>query len=89
MKKYFNKNLIMIEEEEQFRSSNICWICEKLIDDDDEKVRDHCHVTAKIRDTAHWSSNINLPLTKKVPVIFHNLRGCDSHLFFLRLINLM
>ena len=48
MKKYFNKNLIMIEEEEQFRSSNICWICEKLIDDDDEKVRDHCHVTVKL-----------------------------------------
>ena len=41
MKKYFNKNLIMSEEEKQFQSSNICWICEILIDDDDEKVRDH------------------------------------------------
>ena len=38
MKKHFNKNLIMSEEEEQFQLSNICWICEKLIDDDDEKV---------------------------------------------------
>ena len=39
MKKHFNKNLIMSEEEEeQFQSSNTCWICEKLIDDDDEKV---------------------------------------------------
>ena len=37
----------MSEEEEQFQSSNTCWICEKLIDDDDEKVRDHCHVTGK------------------------------------------
>ena len=87
MKKYFNKNLIMIEEEEQFRSSNICWICEKLIDDDDEKVRDHCHVTSKFRGAAHWSCNINLPLTKKVPVIFHNLRGYDSHLIFCELKN--
>ena len=26
MKKYFKKNLIMTEEEENFRSSNICWI---------------------------------------------------------------
>ena len=32
MKKHFNKNLIMSEEEEgQFESSNVCWICKKLI----------------------------------------------------------
>ena len=37
MKKQFNKDLIMIEkEEEQFHPNNIFWICEKLIDDDDE-----------------------------------------------------
>ena len=83
MKKYFNKNLIMIEkEEEEFQLSNVCWVCEKLIDNDDETVRDHCQVTEKCRGTAHWSCNINLQLTKKVPVIFHNLRGYDSHLIF-------
>ena len=82
MKKHFKKDLTMSEEEEQFQSSNTCWICEKLIDNDDEKVRDHCHVTGKFRGAAHWSCNINLQLTKKVPVIFHNLRGYDSHLIF-------
>ena len=55
MKKHFNKNLIMSEEEEQFQSSNTCWICEKLIDDDAERVRDHCPVTGKFRGAAHWS----------------------------------
>ena len=74
--------MIISEEEEQFQLSNICWICEKLIDDDDEKVRDHCHVTAQFRGAAHWSCNINLQLTKNVPVIFHDLRGYDSHLLF-------
>ena len=83
MKKHFNKNLIMSEEEEQFQSSNICWICKKLIDNADEKVREHYHITRKFRGAAHWSCNINLQLTKKVPVIFHNLRGYDSHLIFL------
>ena len=29
MKKHFSKSLIMTEEEEQFQSSNTCWICEK------------------------------------------------------------
>ena len=83
MKKHFNKNLIITgKEEEQFQSSNTCSICEKLIEDGDEKVRDHCHITGKCRGAAHWSCNINLQLTKEVPVIFHNLRGYDSHLIF-------
>ena len=70
------------EEKERFQSSNTCWICEKLVDDDDEKVRDHCHVTGKFTGAAHWSCNINFQLTKKVPVIFNNFRGYDSNLFF-------
>ena len=84
MKKHFNKNLIIREEEEHlFQQSNSCWICKKLIDnDDDEKVRDHCHVTGKYRRAAHWDCNINFRLTKKIPVIFHNLKGYDSHLIF-------
>ena len=89
MKKHFNKNLIMSEEEEQFQSSNTCWICEKLIDDGDEKVRDHCHVTGKFRGTAYWSYNINFQLTKKASVIFYNLRGYDSHLILMSLTNLI
>ena len=85
MKKHFNKILIISEEEEQFQSSNACWICEKFFDDEDERGRDHCHITAKFRVAAHWSCNINLHLTQKVPVIFHNLRGYDSHLIFCEL----
>ena len=41
----------MTEEEEQFQSSNICWICKKFIDD--EKVRDRSHITLKCRGAAH------------------------------------
>ena len=83
------ENLIISEEEEQqFQSSNTCWICEKRIDGDDEKVRDHCHITAKFRGAVYWSCNINLQLTKKVPIIFHNLRGYDSHII-VSLTNLM
>ena len=83
MKEYFNKNLIMTEEEEHlFQKSNNCWICKKFINNNEEKVRDHCHVTGKFRGAAHESCNLNLKLTKKVPVIFHNLRGYDSHLIF-------
>ena len=70
MNKNFDKNLIKSKEEEQFQSSNTCWICKKPIDDDNEKVRDHCHITVKFRGVA------------QVPVIFHKLIGYDSHLIF-------
>ena len=34
------------------------------------------------RGPAHWSCNINLKTSKKLVVIFHNLRGYYSHLIF-------
>ena len=74
MRKHFNKNLIMSVEDERFEQSNIRWICSKLIDLSDEKVRDHCHVSGKYRGAAHWSCNINFKITKEVPAIFHNLK---------------
>ena len=43
----------MTEKEEQFQSSKICWICEKLIENDVEKVRDHCQITGNFRDAAY------------------------------------
>ena len=90
MTRHFNKNLIISEEEEHlFQQVHSRWIREKLIDNDDEKVRDRCHVTGKFRGAAHRSCNINLQLTKKVSIIFHNLRGFNSHLIFAILINSM
>ena len=90
MNKHFNENMVMSEEEEHlFQQSNSYWICEKLIGNDEEKVIDHCHVTGKFRDAAHWDCNINFQLTKKIPVIFYNLRGYDSHLIFNELDKLM
>ena len=77
------KNLIMsAEENELFEMTNICWICGGLIENTDNKVRDHCHITGKYRGAAHDSCNINLKISKNVPVIFHNLKGYDSHLIF-------
>ena len=31
----------MTEEEDLFQKGNNCWICKKLIDNDEDKVRDH------------------------------------------------
>ncbi|KAK3767931.1 hypothetical protein RRG08_052614 [Elysia crispata] len=45
--------------------------------------RDHCHITGKYRGAAHNACNLKLrlnPKTTTIPVVFHNLRGYDSHL---------
>ena len=74
MKDEFNKNLVTTEKEEYlFQQSNNCWICKKIINNEDEKVTDHCHVTGKCRGSAHWDCNSNFQLTKKIPVIFYKL----------------
>ena len=39
MKNHFNKTLIKSEKEEHlFQQNNSCWICKKLIDNDEEKL---------------------------------------------------
>ena len=58
------------KDEQRFQSSNKCWICNKLLDVGDNKERDNCHITGKYRGSVHCSCNINLKLTKKVPVYF-------------------
>ena len=78
-----------VEDEEKFQLSNKCWICNKLFTEEDKKVRDHDHITGKYRDSAHSNCNINLKLTKKFPVIFHNLRFYNGHLIMQKLVSLM
>ena len=83
IKKRFNKPLIMTENDEMcFKLMNKCHVCEKEYTDKDVRVRDHCHVTEKFRGSAHQECNLKLrikPEDIKIPVIFRNLRGYDSH----------
>ena len=66
--------------EKNFKKSDSCHICSVKYKSCDVRVRDHCHITGKYRGSAHQKCNINYKLTEKIPVIFHNLRGYDSHL---------
>ena len=80
MKKYFNKPLRITEDDEkEFQKANECHICNKKYNENDVRVRDHCHITGKYRGSAHQDCNLNFRITEKIPVIFHNLRGYDSH----------
>ena len=65
--------------EHEIQLTNLCWICEILIDSD-EKQKDHCHIKGKFGGAAHCNCNVNLKVIKKTPIIFHNLKGCGSHI---------
>ena len=86
IKQYFNKRLIMTNEDEEiYNNSHICWICKQELNTD--KVRDHCHVTGKFRGAAHNKCNLKLRIPRKLPIIFHNLQGYDGHIIFKELNN--
>ena len=80
-KNYFNQPMNLTKtDEENFRLASVCHICNKYFTEKDKKVRDHCHISGKFRGAAHNNCNRNFRLTDKIPVIFHNLKGYDSHL---------
>ena len=83
MRENFNKPLKMTnEDEESFQKATHCHICEKKYRVDDVPVRDHCHITGKYCGSAHQTCNLKLQISAekiKIPVIFHNLKGYDSH----------
>ena len=71
-KKYFDKRLIMLHEDEEiYNNSHIYWICKQELNMD--KVKDHCHVTGKFRGAVHNKCNLKLRIPRKLPIIFHNL----------------
>ena len=76
----YKRNMRITRDQEQdFKRATVCHICEKSLNDD--KVRDHCHLTGEYRGAAHNKCNLNFKLPKFYPVIFHNLSGYDTHMF--------
>ena len=83
MEEQFNKPLVMTEENEiDFQKATKCHICDRQYQDEDIRVRDHCHITGEFRGSAHQDCNLRLEINPekiKIPVFFHNLKGYDSH----------
>ena len=73
--------LLTATELQSFASATICHICAKPLVGD--KVRDHYHITANYRGTAHNACHLLYRISKtgwKQPVVIHNLKGYDGHL---------
>ena len=50
MKKHCNKELVTFKRDDgDLENATNCWICDKGYDDDDDvKVKDHCHILENI-----------------------------------------
>jgi hypothetical protein len=70
--------IITPQQEIEFKNAKNCHICdEQLLED---RVQDHDHITGLYRGPAHNTCNLAYCQKGRIPVIFHNLRGYDSHL---------
>ena len=79
-KKHFNKPVRMTKKDQKdFEEADKCHICNKKYSKKDILVRDHCHITGKYKGSAHQDCNMNFKQADRIPVIFHHLRGCNSH----------
>lgn len=77
--KFAKKILYTYIHQKNFISAAVCHICEGELNED--RVRDHCHLTGKYRGAAHNDCNLNYRIPKFIPVYLHNLSGFDCHLF--------
>ena len=76
------------EETKPDEKQKVCHICKKEFSTDKgnknefklyHKVRDHCHYTGKLRETAHSICNLKHKTPKENPVVFHNGSTYDYH----------
>ena len=80
--KVFQKTPMNLSNEEEFHheKATTCYVCNWDFTAENRKVRDHCHVLGNYRGAACNMCNLAMKMTNTIPVIFHNLKGYDSHL---------
>ena len=77
-KKFNKKFKVSLEDENNYRNSKDCCICNQKIKDED-KVRYHCYLTSEYKGPEHKECS---KIPRKLPIIFHNLEGYGGHLIF-------
>lgn len=65
-------------DEELFAAATHCHICEEELPDED-RVRDHCHVSGQFLGAAHNTCNLGRVVQNTIPLFCHNLTGYDGH----------
>ena len=69
--------LLTIKEQIHYNEQEICYICKKEFNKNDEK--NHSHYTGKYRGAAHNICNLRYKIPKEIPIVFHNGSTYDYH----------
>ena len=85
---YEKKKIINTRRKKDYDDQKVCYICKKEFDNNDnnKKVRDHCHYTGKYRGAAHNICNLIYKISKEIPVVFHNGSTYDYHFIIKELV---
>ena len=88
---YEKKKMISltIKEEIYHNKQKICYKCKNKFNKNDkkqQKVRDHCHYTGKVRGAAHNTCNLRYKVPKEIPVVFHSGSTYDYHFIIKELV---
>ena len=78
---------LTLKEMYRHNKSERCHICFKKFEEDNPKVRDHCHYTSKYRGASHKMFILQYKIPSYIPIVFHNLSGYDAHLFIKELVS--
>jgi hypothetical protein len=79
--------IISDEQQNEFDSVTVCYLCEKPFEDDQIKTRDHCHRSGLFRGAAHVDCNLSYKVRKELPLFLHNLKNYDSNIIIKALSN--
>src|SRR5436190_7377579 len=67
------------EEIENYYDEMFCHVCGRPFGPEDQRVRDHCHMTGRYRGPAHSRCNLWYRDTHVIPIFFHNVSGYNAH----------
>ena len=83
IKELLQENVPMVmtpTDKKQFAEATHCYLCEEPFLSEQEKCRDHCHLSGKYRHAMHMTCNLLFKPPTFIPVVFHGLRNFDSHI---------
>ena len=69
------------EEKRNFYTIQNCSICGEVFKIGDIRVKDHDHMTGEYLGPAHQWCNINRKISTHLPIVIHNFKSYDCHLF--------